>query len=43
MAYIAQNPANRNEYAVATFERNVYLTKDQGKTWTQIANQGQTL
>lgn len=43
VAYIAQNPANRNEYAIATFERNVYLTKDQGKKWTQIANQGQTL
>lgn len=43
VAYIAQNPVNRNEYAVATFERNVYLTKDQGKTWAQIATQGQTL
>lgn len=42
VAYIAQNPANRNEYAIATFERNVYLTKDQGKQWTRIANQGQT-
>lgn len=43
VAYIAQNPANRNEYAVATFERSVYLTKDQGKKWVQIANRGQTL
>ncbi len=43
VAYVAQNPAKRTEYAIATFERNVYLTKDQGKTWTQIANQGQTL
>lgn len=41
VAYIAQNPASRNEYAIATFERSVYLTKDQGKSWTQIANQGQ--
>lgn len=41
VAYIAQNPVNRNEYAIATFERSVYLTKDQGKTWTQIANKGQ--
>ena len=42
VAYIAQNPANRSEYAIATFERNVYVSKDQGKTWTQIANRGQT-
>ena len=43
VAYIAQNPVNRNEYAVATFARNVYLTGDTGKKWTQIANRGQTL
>ena len=43
VAYIAQNPVNREEYAIATFERSVYLTKDQGKTWTQIANRGQAL
>ena len=42
VAYIAQNPAKRTEYAIATFERNVYLTQDQGKTWNQIANRGQT-
>ena len=42
VAYIAQNPAERNEYAIATFERNVYVSKDQGKTWIQIANRGQT-
>ena len=43
VAYIAQNPVNQNEYAVATFGRNVYLTKDQGKKWAQIADRGQTL
>ena len=42
VSYIAQNPAKRDEYAIATFERNVYVSKDQGKTWTQIANRGQT-
>ena len=42
VAYIAQNPVKRDEYAIATFERSVYLTKDQGKTWTQIASRGQT-
>lgn len=42
VAYIAQNPVDRREYAIATFERNVYVSKDQGKTWTQIANRGRT-
>jgi len=42
VAYIAQNPAHRSEYAIATFERNVYVSKDGGKTWTRIANRGQT-
>ncbi len=43
VAYIAQNPADRGEYAIATFERNVYVSKDHGKTWNQIANRGNTL
>lgn len=42
VAYLAQNPVDRNEYAIATFERSVYLSKDQGKTWSQIAGQGKT-
>ncbi len=42
VAYIAQNPVNQNEYVIATFERNVYLTKNQGKKWAQIANKGKT-
>lgn len=40
VAYIAQNPAQRREYALATFERSVYLSKDGGKTWSQIAAYG---
>jgi BNR/Asp-box repeat len=40
VAYIAQNPARRLEYAIATFERSVYLSKDGGKTWSQIAARG---
>ena len=40
VSYIAQNPAARNEYAIATFERSVYLSKDSGKTWTPIAVRG---
>lgn len=40
IAYIAQNPKNTKEYAIATFERSVYLSRDEGKTWTQIADRG---
>ncbi len=40
VAYIAQNPASRKEYAVATFKRSVYLTRDAGASWQQIANRG---
>jgi hypothetical protein len=40
VAYIAQNPARRLEYAIATFERSVYLSKDSGQSWKQIADRG---
>lgn len=40
VAYIAQNPAQRSEYAIATFQRSVFLSKDGGKTWTPIAERG---
>lgn len=42
VAYIAQNPKNTREYAIATFERSVYLSRDGGKTWTRIAERGST-
>ncbi len=41
VAYIAQNPARRLEYAIATFERSVYLSKDAGKSWARIADRGE--
>jgi photosystem II stability/assembly factor-like uncharacterized protein len=40
IAYIAQNPARRTEYAIATFKRSVYLSGDSGKTWLPIAEHG---
>ena len=40
VAYIAQNPVNPQEYAIATFERSVYISKDAGKMWKQIADRG---
>jgi photosystem II stability/assembly factor-like uncharacterized protein len=42
VAYVAQNPAKRSEYAMATFQRNVYLSKDEGRSWTAIAERGET-
>lgn len=43
IAYIAQNPANHNEYAIATFGRSVFLSPDCGATWRQIADRGRGL
>jgi hypothetical protein len=43
IAYIAQNPAKRDEWAIATFKKDVYLYMDDGKSWKQIAKRGQTL
>lgn len=40
VAYVAQNPAARNEYAIASFGRSVYLSKDAGRSWAQIADRG---
>ncbi|MEE8303906.1 MAG: hypothetical protein V3S24_15895 [Candidatus Tectomicrobia bacterium] len=40
VSYIAQNPVNHQEWAIATFKRDVYLSSDNGKTWRQIAKQG---
>ena len=40
VAYIAQNPATPREYAIATFGRSVFLTKDAGRTWSRIADKG---
>ncbi len=42
VAYVAQNPTRHGEITIATFKRNVYLSKDQGGTWTQIAKEGST-
>ena len=42
VAYIAQNPVRRLEYAIATFNRNVYLSRDSGASWIQIAERGKT-
>lgn len=40
VSHIAQNPARRLECAIATFERSVYVSKDAGQSWKQIADRG---
>ena len=42
VAYVAQNPASRAEYAIATFGRSVYVSKDAGRAWAQLAERGVT-
>jgi photosystem II stability/assembly factor-like uncharacterized protein len=41
ISFIAQNPARRDEYAIATFNRNVYISSDAGKSWKVIAERGE--
>ncbi|MGX5660872.1 F510_1955 family glycosylhydrolase [Castellaniella ginsengisoli] len=43
VTFIAQNPARHDEFAIATFKRNAYITQDRGATWAQIAKDGMTL
>jgi len=42
VAYIAQNPKARKQYAIGTYRRSVFLTRDGGLTWTAIAERGNT-
>lgn len=41
VAYMAQNPLKRSQYAIATFGRNVYLSGDGARTWKRIAERGE--
>jgi uncharacterized Tic20 family protein len=40
VAYIRQNPQDVNEYVFATFNKDIFMTKDSGETWTEIVDQG---
>ncbi|HUG24486.1 F510_1955 family glycosylhydrolase [Piscinibacter sp.] len=40
IAYIALNPVRPAEIAIATFKRSVFVSKDRGRTWAQIAQEG---
>ena len=41
VAYIAQNPGKREEYAIATFGRSVFLSRDGARSWNSIAARGE--
>ena len=40
LSYIAVNPTQPQELAVATFERNIYHSRDGGQSWQPIAQNG---
>lgn len=40
ISYIAVNPVQNEEIALATFNRDIYLSSDGGQTWQQIAADG---
>lgn len=40
IGYIAVNPVQNEEIALATFNRDIYLSPDSGQTWQQIAEDG---
>lgn len=42
IAYIAHDPRNASRHALGSFERNVFLSTDGGKNWTQIAERGES-
>ncbi len=41
VAFIAQNPANAKELAFVTRNRNVFLSKNGGESWSLIAREGE--
>lgn len=40
LSYIAVNPVQLEELAIATFARDIYRSRDGGQTWSQIAHAG---
>jgi photosystem II stability/assembly factor-like uncharacterized protein len=40
ISYLAVNPAQPDEIALATFNRDIYLSQDGGNTWRSIAEDG---
>ncbi|WP_271755273.1 hypothetical protein [Cohnella sp. JJ-181] len=42
ISFISQNPADPSEISIATIRRNVFIGRDDGESWTKIANKGKT-
>ncbi len=42
VVYIAPDPAVPSTYAIATFERDIYVTADAGGGWRQVVERGRT-
>lgn len=40
IAYIAENPINAKEMAIATFKKDVYVSHDNASQWIKVADQG---
>jgi hypothetical protein len=40
VSYLAINPVQPDEIALATFNKDIYLSRDGGETWKQIADDG---
>lgn len=40
IGYIAVNPQNENQIVFTTFEKDIYLSTNVGKTWDQVATKG---
>ena len=43
VAYIAFNPTDSAEIAIATARRNLFVSRDDGSNWTQLLNEGDPL
>jgi hypothetical protein len=43
IAYFAQNPSNDSQMTFVTFNKDVYISNDQGLNWKKIADQGKTI
>ncbi|MDQ0200004.1 hypothetical protein [Neobacillus ginsengisoli] len=38
--YVQQNPAKGTEFTFATLDKDIYMTKNTGSTWTEIVDKG---
>ncbi len=42
VAYIAFNPVVKDEMAISTARRNVFISRNNGKDWIKIVHEGET-